>query len=244
MKVLKKCLLFSLCLALVIPTGCQSFQNMNKAGKNAIVGGTAGGAVGAGIGALLGGGKGTWIGALIGSAIGAGAGAAIGSQMDKQKEQLERELASVKELAAHKDTTIIIKTVEDSNKLKAIKIVLGDAILFNTGSSTLSPTAQAALSRIAYNLQENPTTIMTIVGYTDNTGSYETNLNLSQQRADAVRNYLISQGVAANRLSAIGKGWDDPIAPNATAEGRAQNRRVEMFITAGEQMIKDAGQYN
>jgi Outer membrane protein and related peptidoglycan-associated (lipo)proteins len=81
---------------------------------------------------------------------------------------------------------------------------------------------------------------MTIVGYTDNTGSYETNMRLSQQRADAVRNYLISQGVSSARLQAIGKGWNDPIATNATAAGRAQNRRVEMYITANEKMIMDA----
>ncbi|MDO5571181.1 MAG: OmpA family protein [Bacteroidales bacterium] len=242
MRMMRNFVLLMLCLSLIVPPGCQSFQNMNKTGQNAVVGGAAGGAVGAGIGALLGGGKGTWIGALIGSAIGAGAGAAIGNQMDRQKNELERELAQVKELASQKDTTVIIKTIKDSNDLKAIKIVLGDAILFNTGSSTLSPLAESALSRIAYNLSKNPNTIMTIVGYTDNTGSYETNMRLSQQRADAVRNYLISQGISSSRLQAIGKGWNDPIASNATPAGRAQNRRVEMYITAGEQMIKDAQQ--
>jgi Outer membrane protein and related peptidoglycan-associated (lipo)proteins len=213
---------------------------MNKSGQNAVVGGAAGGAVGAGIGALLGGGKGTWIGALIGTAIGAGAGAAVGSQMDKQKRQLEQELEQVKAEAGRKDTTIIVQTVKDSNNLTAIKVVLGDAILFKTGSSVLSPEADAALSRIAYNLNQNPKTNATIIGYTDNTGSYELNMNLSQQRAQSVMNYLISQGVASSRLSAKGDGWNNPVASNATAAGRAQNRRVEIYITAGEDMIKDA----
>lgn len=229
-----------LCLTLVVPMGCESYRNMNKTGQNAIVGGAAGGAVGAGIGALLGGGKGTWIGALIGSAIGAGAGAAIGNQMDRQKAELERELESVRMEAGKKDTTIIVKEVTDSNNLKAIKVVLGDAILFNTGSATLSPAADAALSRIAYNLNQNPGSIVTIIGYTDNTGTEQQNLTLSQQRANSVMNYLISQGVAANRLTAKGDGWNNPIASNATAAGRAQNRRVELYITAGEQMIKEA----
>lgn len=232
-----------LCASMLVPmAGCSSFQNMNKSGQNAIVGGAAGGAVGAGIGALLGGGKGTWIGALIGTAIGAGAGAAVGHQMDRQREQLEQELEQVRQEAqqAGRDTTIIVEKVKDSNDLDAIKVVLGDAILFKTGSASLNPAADAALSRIAYNLNQNPKTIATIVGYTDNTGSLELNDKLSLERAQAVMNYLISKGVAATRLSAKGEGPNNPVASNATAEGRAQNRRVEIYITAGEQMIKDA----
>ena len=121
-----------------------------------------------------------------------------------------------------------------------MKLVLGDAILFNTGSSQLSPLADATLSRVAYNLKQFPNSDMTIVGYTDNTGSEQLNLQLSQQRANAVMNYLISQGISSNRLKAIGNGWNNPIASNATAEGRAQNRRVEMYITAGQEMINNA----
>lgn len=240
MKSFRNLLLIVLCLTLIIPTGCQSFKNMSQSGQDAIVGGAAGGAVGAGIGAIIGGGKGTWIGALIGTAIGAGAGAAIGNQMDRQKKELEKEMDAIRLENGKRDTTIIIKEVKDSNNLKAIKVVLGDAILFNTGSSSLSPSADAALSRIAYNLNQNPETIVTIVGYTDDTGNYDQNMQLSQKRADAVRNYLISQGVVASRLTARGEGWNNPITSNSTAAGRAQNRRVELFITAGEQMIKDA----
>lgn len=242
MKILKHFTAIVMCVALLIPAGCSTFKNMNQTGKNAIIGGAAGGALGTGIGALIGGGKGAWIGALIGSAIGGGAGAAIGHEMDKQKAELEKELAGVRELASQKDTTYIIQTVKDSNNLQAIKVVLGNAILFNTGSAQLSPVAEAALSRIAFNLDQNPMTDMTIFGYTDNTGTYEINMQLSQERADAVKNYLISQGVAANRLIAVGKGWNDPIASNATVEGRAQNRRVEMYITANQQMIQNAQQ--
>ncbi|MEG1616333.1 MAG: OmpA family protein [Bacteroidales bacterium] len=230
----------AMCLSLLVPTGCQTFQNMNKTGQNAIVGGAAGGAVGTGIGALLGGGKGAWIGALIGSAIGAGAGAAIGHQMDKQKAELENELASLQNQVNQQQQEIKVEEVKDSNNLKAIKVVLGDAILFNTGSSTLSPAADAALSKIAYNMKQNPGSVMTIVGFTDNTGTYEQNMQLSLKRAQAVMNYLTSQGVAASRLKAMGEGWNNPVTSNSTAAGRAQNRRVELYITAGEQMIKEA----
>ncbi len=240
MKNLRNLVILFLSLTLIIPTGCQTFRNMDNSGKNAIVGGTAGGAVGAGIGALIGGGRGTWIGALIGSAIGAGAGAAIGHSMDKQKNELEKELDKLRQEMDAKDSAIMVKEITDNNNLKAIKVVLGDAILFKTGSSTLSPQADAALSRIAYNLNQNPGTHITVIGYTDNTGGYELNMELSKQRANSVRNYLISQGVAADRITAEGDGWNNPITSNATAAGRAQNRRVELYIYASEQMIKDA----
>ena len=78
------------------------------------------------------------------------------------------------------------------------------------------------------------------MGYTDNTGGYDLNMRLSQERADAVRNYLIGRGIPAARLTAKGNGWSNPVASNDTKEGRAQNRRVEMYITANEQMINEA----
>ena len=160
--------------------------------------------------------------------------------MDRQKKSLEKELASVKELASKRDTTYIVETVKDRNNLDAIRLVLGDAILFSTGSSALTPTAQAALARVAYNLKQYPQTDVTVVGYTDNTGSEQLNQNLSQKRAQAVVDYLIGAGIPVSRLTAVGKGWNDPIASNSTAAGRAQNRRVELYITANQQMIQDA----
>ena len=96
------------------------------------------------------------------------------------------------------------------------------------------------MSRIAYNLKQFPESDITVVGYTDNTGSQQVNDKLSQQRAESVVDYLEQQGVAADRLKAIGKGWDDPIASNSTAAGRAQNRRVEIYITANQQAIANA----
>ena len=233
-----------LAAASLVPTGCSSLKNtwdgMTQTGQGATAGGAAGAALGAGVGAIIGGGKGTWIGALVGSALGAGTGAVVGNQMQRQKKDLEKELASVRELASQRDTTYIIQTVKDSNNLDAIKLVMGNAVLFATNSSTLSAAAQAALSRVAYNLNQFPDTDVTVVGYTDNTGSEELNQRLSLQRAEAVVNYLTSHGVAADRLKAIGEGWNNPIASNATPEGRAQNRRVELFITAGNQMIEQA----
>lgn len=239
-----KMLMVALSGSMLMAGSCSSVKNawngMSQTGQGATAGGAIGAAVGTGVGALIGGGKGTWIGALVGGALGAGTGALVGNSMDRQKKELEKELASVKELASQRDTTYIVQTVKDSNDLDAIRLVLGDAVLFKTGSANLSAGAQAALSRVAYNLKQFPKTDVTILGYTDNTGSVQRNDQLSQQRADAVMNYLETQGIPASRLKAIGKGESDPIDTNETADGRAQNRRVEMYITASQQMIEDA----
>lgn len=225
-----------------LTTGCSSLQRtwngMNQTGQGATAGGTIGAAVGTGIGALIGGGKGTWIGALVGGALGAGTGALVGNSMQKQREALEKELAAVN--AKADANAVEIQNIKDSNNLDAIKLVMGNAVLFPTGSYQLSEEAKAALSRVAYNLNQFPETDVTVVGFTDNTGTVQLNQTLSEQRANSVVNYLESQGVAASRLRAIGEGENDPIDSNATAAGRSQNRRVELFITAGKQMIENA----
>lgn len=236
----------SLCMGTMFSGGCSSVKSawngMTQTGQGAVAGGTAGAAVGAGVGALIGGGKGTWIGALVGSAIGAGAGSLVGNSMDRQRKQLEAELASVKELASKKDTTYIVQTVKDSNNLDAIKLVLGNSVLFKTNSSQLSAEAESTLNKIAYNLKQFPDTDVTVVGYTDNTGTEEINRKLSLDRAQSVVNDLEALGISADRLKAVGEGWNDPIASNATPDGRAQNRRVELFITASKQMVEKASQ--
>ena len=93
---------------------------------------------------------------------------------------------------------------------------------------------------MAQNLIQNPETNIQVFGYTDNTGSQQLNERLSLQRAESVANYLMSDGVKSNRVSVKGFGWNDPVASNATPEGRAQNRRVEIYITASPQMIEQA----
>ena len=212
---------------LVGETSCSSFTNT---GKGALIGGGGGAAVGAGLGALIGGGKGAGIGSAIGAAVGAGAGTLIGNKMDKQQKQLQEEL---KKQATVEQTT-------DQNGLRAIKVTFNGGILFPTGKYTLNPQAQADLSRFAASLRENPDTNVQIYGFTDNTGSFAVNQKLSAERADAVLSYLANSGVAPTRLSAQGIPMADYVASNDTPEGRAQNRRVEIYITANEAMIQQA----
>ena len=250
LKVLSRNILLTGLCGCMLLTGCNTWNGMSQTGQGATAGGAIGAAVGTGVGALIGGGKGTWIGALVGSALGAGTGALVGNSMQKQKESLQRDLDQMQEQINQNKTGIAdnkaaidalkVETVKDDNGLEALKLVMGDAILFPTNSSTLSAEADAVLSRVAYNLKQYPDTDVAIVGFTDNTGSDAINNPLSLKRAQSVMNQLEADGVAASRLKAIGQGSSHPIAPNNTAAGRAQNRRVEMYIYASKQMIENA----
>jgi len=104
-------------------------------------------------------------------------------------------------------------------------------VTFESGKSVLTPSSTDTLDRVYLVLSENPEVTVEIQGYTDNTGSKATNTKLSQARADAVRTWLINKGIAADRLTAKGFGPENPIAPNTTKEGKAQNRRIEFLRT-------------
>ncbi|MBP3537088.1 MAG: OmpA family protein [Muribaculaceae bacterium] len=212
---------------LVGECGCST---MNKTGKGALIGGGGGAALGAGLGAIIGGGKGAGIGSAIGAAVGAGAGALIGNKMDKQQKQLEEELGKQAK----------VEQTTDQNGLQAIKVTFDGGILFNTGKYNLSPQAKTDLTRFAASLKDNPDTNVEIYGYTDNTGSFAVNEKLSNERAAAVLSYLANCGISSTRLSAQGVPMADYIASNDTPQGRAQNRRVEIYITANKDMIAKA----
>ena len=134
-----------------------------------------------------------------------------------------------------------VQEITDSNGLQAVKVTFDSGILFGFNSSTLSTNAKNSLSRFANILKENPTMDIAIYGYTDNVGTFEANQTVSTRRAQAVENYLRSMGVSGSQFKYVeGKGWSDPVASNETEVGRAQNRRVEIYMYASEQMIKDA----
>lgn len=113
-------------------------------------------------------------------------------------------------------------------------------ILFPTNGTTLSAGAKNDLSHFATSLRNNPDTNVQIYGYTDNTGTYQVNERVSSGRANAVRTYLVDAGISPSRLSAEGIPMADYVASNETAAGRAQNRRVEIYITANKTMIEKA----
>ena len=216
--------------AALLMTGCAAFQNMSSMGKGATIGGGGGAVAAAGIGALAGGGKGAAIGTLVGAGVGAGVGALIGKRMDKQKAELEK-IEGAK-----------VETVTDEHNVPAIKVTFDDKILFATGKSELGDASRSALKKFASSLAQSPETDVAIYGHTDNTGSREINQKLSEERAQAVSNYLIGQKIDPNRITTRGLAYDAPIADNSTEEGRAQNRRVEILITANDNMIQQAQQ--
>ncbi len=227
MKFMKGACAVLLSASLLLSTGCAS---INNTGKGALIGGGGGAALGAGVGALIGKGKGAAIGAGVGAAVGAGVGALIGNKMDKQQKELEAQLAEAAK----------VEEVTDVNGLQAIKVTFEGGILFPTNGTTLSNSAKTNLTKFAASLNENPDTDVQVYGYTDNTGSMAANEKVSTGRAESVRVYLVNSGVSSTRISAQGLPMDYYIADNSTAEGRAQNRRVEVYITANEEMVKKA----
>lgn len=212
--------------ALVL-TGC----NMSKLASGSLIGSGAGAAIGAGIGYLIGGdGQSAAIGAAAGMAVGGGTGAVIGHQMDKKAAEL-KELENAQ-----------IETVEDVNGLKAIKVTFSSGILFPTNGTTLTDAAQAELKKFAADMADMEMTNITVYGHTDNTGTASVNERISTQRAQAVTKVLEKNGIAGKRITTQGLSFNFPVADNNTVEGRAQNRRVEIYVSANEEMIKAAEQ--
>lgn len=220
---MKKVLGFALC-GLVIFSGCST---MSKTGKGALWGTGAGLAAGAGIGALIGGERGAMIGAAIGTAVGAGTGAVIGDVMDKKAKDLTKKLRNA-----------TVELVKDANGLDAIKVTFDSGILFATGKSNLSDAAKTSLKDFTEDIADLPNTNLTVWGHTDNTGTAAANEKVSLQRAESVSAYLQECGISANRITAEGKSFNLPVADNKTEAGRAQNRRVELYVSADKNMVR------
>jgi outer membrane protein OmpA-like peptidoglycan-associated protein len=184
-----------------------------------------GGAIGAGAGAVLGGVIGkqlgnTAVGAIIGAAVGGTAGALIGHYMDKQAEEIQNDIKDAK-----------VERVGEG-----IKITFNSGILFKTNSADLQTQAKANVEKLGTILKKYEDTNILVEGHTDSTGTEAYNQTLSERRAEAVALYTQAQGVAAARFTVKGYGESQPIAPNATAEGRQLNRRVEIAIMANDKL--------
>lgn len=190
-----------------------------------------GAVIGAGSGAVIGGiiGKNknnTAIGAIIGATVGGAAGAVIGDIMDKKAEKLKEGLG---------------ENAKVERVGEGVKLTMDNNLLFDFGSSVLLPTTKKSLRTVADNLRKDTQIELLVEGNTDSIGSTEYNRKLSEMRAKAVSNFLISEGIASNRIKTVGMGEGNPIASNTTESGRQQNRRVEIGIFASEQMKKEAG---
>lgn len=185
--------------------------------QRTLEGAAAGATLGAITGALLGDDSDSRTkGALVGAVAGGIAGSYIGSRLDKQAQELQQDFDNDRIRVVNTGSELIVTMPQD--------------ILFATDSATVSPGLQGDLRVLARSLNDYPDTTVQVIGHTDNTGSAEYNQALSLRRAQSVANVLNGAGVASWRLRAIGRGEDQPVASNYTAEGRAQNRRVEIVI--------------
>ncbi|WP_057938368.1 OmpA family protein [Algoriphagus resistens] len=192
--------------------------------SNAVKGGAIGGAAGGVLGGVIAGKGNTAVGVLIGSAVGGTAGALIGNQMDKAADELQRDLEGAK-----------VERVGEG-----IKITFDSGLMFPVDKSELSEASKQNLTDLAETLKKYEDTNVLVEGHTDNTGSDDYNLKLSERRAYSVEDFLTANGIAKNRMEITAYGEMQPIATNETSEGRQQNRRVEVAIYANKKMQKMA----
>ena len=222
--------------------------NLNNTAKGAMIGtagGAAGGAaLGAALGALAGNaGLGAIIGAGAGTAIGATAGTLIGRKMDKAKKAAEEALAEQQVQAT-------VETTKDANGLEAVKITIEGGVLFKSGKYDLTASAMSNLNKFANTVLKQYTDCdVAIQGYTDSDKwrgetdeeSQAANLTLSQNRADAVKNYFITCGVSVNQIkSSTGFGQTNLITDANGKEDKTASRRVEIYLYASQEMIEKA----
>ena len=217
----------SMCAALLL-SSCGSWKNT---GWGTAIGTIAGSAVGLGIGYWADrnsdSNTGKIVGASVGAAVGATTGALIGRKMDKAA-------AAAKEVEGAKVDLV------DVNGYPAVMVTFESGILFDFNSTSLSDAAKASLAEFAEVLKATADADVAILGHTDNVGSEKANQSVSEKRAKAVANFLVEQGVESQIKDVFGMSYNQPIASNDTEEGKAQNRRVEVYMYASQAMIDAA----
>ncbi len=210
-------------VAVLATVGCQTNTGTvfdKKATQGAILGTLAGAAAGAAIGGHdhRGG------GALIGAATGALAGGLLGRYLDQQAQELDA-----------------IPGADVRRRDDSLLVNFQSTLLFDSDSASLQPGAFDRLRSLARTLNNYPKSDVIIKGHTDNLGDERYNLTLSEERADSVRDFLVAEGVASPRITAIGFGESMPMATNASPEGRQQNRRVEIEIRPYDDVMRSGG---
>lgn len=195
-------------------TGC---ANMSDTQRTTGMGAGIGALGGAALGAATGNSRTAATGAAIGAGVGALGGYLWSQRMENQKRQMEQ---------ATQGTGIAVSQTANNE----LKLAIPSDAGFDTGRANIRPTLAGVLDQFATGLRNNPNAEVRIIGHTDNTGTDAINDPLSVQRAAATRDYLTSRGVPAAAIQIDGRGSREPIASNATDAGRAQNRRVEIYV--------------
>ena len=211
--------LIALVTSVALISGCASqnpYDNSASSGNRTAKYGTLGALAGAAAGALINHDK-RGKGALIGAAVAGAAAAGYGYYADRQEAQLRQSMQGT--------------GVEVQRQGDVIQLIMPGAITFATDSSQIASSFYQPLNNLAGSFKQYNQNNIEVVGHTDNTGSHSYNMSLSQRRAQAVVDYLVAQGVDRSRIVARGVGPDQPVANNATVDGRAQNRRVEVNLT-------------
>ena len=214
---MKKSIITSVACAALIATALSGCANMTETQQGTAQGAGIGAVAGALLGAATGGSKGAAQGAVLGGAVGAGGGYIWSKKMQDQKAAMER---------ATVGTGVAVSQTTDNR----LKLDIPSDVSFDTGRAAIKPNFAPILNQFATSLNQNPVTTVTIIGHTDSTGSDSVNNPLSVDRADSARDYLVSRGVARTRIVTDGRGAREPIADNATQQGRDKNRRVEIYV--------------
>jgi outer membrane protein OmpA-like peptidoglycan-associated protein len=206
-------------------TGCASTREQMQEKKKTTRGALAGAVLGAAVGGAVGGDA---KGAAIGATVGALAGGGIGYMMDKQEEEFRSALAESEAASIER-----VKQAE-AEVQEAIIVTFKSDMWFDIGSAELKPGGYSEIDRVATVLNKYPQTNIRIEGHTDSTGDEAFNLNLSEQRGNAVKNALVAKNVDPSRMNIVPFGESKPIAGNDTPEGRQQNRRVSIVVVPVE----------
>ena len=226
--ILKKIKIVSLAMLVVIAfTNCEATKNANNKQKGAVIGAAGGAVLGAILGNNIGKGGNGELGAVIGGVVGGAAGVLIGSKMDKNAQKIEEEIPGAQ--VERVDDDIIVTFDENSG------------INFATNKYNINSSSQETLDKLTAILIEFPDTDVLVIGHTDSAGAETYNMTLSKNRAQAVANYFTGpKGLAPGRFTTNWFGEGSPIASNDTAEGRAQNRRVNIVLIPNEKMKQEA----
>lgn len=211
----------------------QEANNINKTQQGAIIGGFLGALVG-----VMSKGDNKGKRAVLGAAVGAAIGVGVGYSMDQQAKELAQEL----EVEVDNSSDAVLNTDNDliiSNTQTYVKITIRDKMMFKTNSSTPTQSASLKINKISNVLQRYPNTLVQVVGFTDNAGTYEYNQELSEKRASNVGDIIYNSNVN-NQVFSKGCSYNNPVIVNTSKENMALNRRVEIYLYSDKNQVINA----